>query len=228
MGWHLQPPHNSETSLIIDSSKLDGNLIGRRFLSNGMALLRSYEYQQSCPYKQLNGSAFDGQVHTMSSQCACNGSHYPNVNRSQCEPFGQPDWNQPRTSAILGRLLDPLQHLEAARAWPKVSVNLAVSDIPLSATSVTAEMSALGGVQHGPIKLFYDPGVGLWLSSNATTLPFAAECSVLIKVEMHSWKNGSQATVDFVADASFDFTGQERRPDSVLSSMAFTQAVSYT
>ena len=106
------------------------------------------------------------------------------------------------------RLLDLQRHPEAARAWPSVRVTLAVFDVPSTASSVTVVLT-LPGSSHShspPIKLAYDKDMGLWLSPDAIKLPFAAECSVLIKADSNS------TNVGFVADAAFDFTTGLRRP----------------
>ena len=52
----LLTPSNSETTLVIDSARLDANVLGARFFSNFFAGLRSYEYQQHCPYRYMNYS----------------------------------------------------------------------------------------------------------------------------------------------------------------------------
>ena len=88
-------PPNAETSLVVDSKMVDGGVTGLRFLSNLLQLLRTYDYQQACPYK-----------------------HKSTIEKANCaseQKWGQPDWLQPNATVVTAQLIEAAKH-----AWPTV------------------------------------------------------------------------------------------------------------
>lgn len=115
---YVEWPSNTETTVVLNTSALDNGVSGLRFLSNVLATLRKYSYQQACPYEFNNTE--------VRTNCA-----------SQ-EPFNQPDWTMPTAANVTAQLQAKVP------AWPAVSVTLQLTGVPTSAASVAATVG--GGV----------------------------------------------------------------------------------
>ena len=214
--------------MIVDSNKLDGGNLGRRFLSNFLQILRKYAYQQACPYVAPNGV-------TIKDQCASG------------EKWHQPDWVQPDAANVT-------QQLSVAAGWPVVKTTFKVSAPlvdPRGYTNCTQYRSKSGcskSKSHckwvdgkclpasGPSppappgppspppspseKMSYTVNGGpSKIASLPATLdiPFGAIVAV---------SYGSQNRI-FIADAAFDWNAKPpiRRPEPELSSLAITIAL---
>lgn len=98
VGNRSYTPVNAETQLFLAND----TVLFTRLLSNALYLIRSYEYQQACPYPGPNKT-----VET--DQCA----------GSPRNPFNQPNWTQPNYTTIFADLSQLV-------TWPSVNVTFAV------------------------------------------------------------------------------------------------------
>ena len=93
-GTSAAKPHNSETTVVLNSTKLDGGVVGKRFLSNFMQLVRKYAYQQACPYLKPGTKVEE------------------HGNCKTGMKWNQPDWVQPGANNVTAGLI-----AAAAAAW---------------------------------------------------------------------------------------------------------------
>ena len=228
MGYSAKyPANNSETTLVIDSSVLDGNVLGMRFLSNFFADQRSYEYQQACPYHYMayaTGPPEPGPPHPvapMTANCGCAATPTHGAGLLNCEPFHQPDWTAPGADAIVTELREA-----HAAAWPRVSVTLVATGVPGNATRVEA---TIGG--HA-VNLTQQAGgpdaAGRW-TAPAVELFFAQRADYVITAAGDPTKFLPDSVWgSHVPDPAYDWAGAgARRADAAIVARAYEQVVAW-
>lgn len=204
-------PHNSETSLIIDSQKADAGRMGLRFVSNFLQLVRKYAYQQACPYTRVSGN----RSYTERAQCATD------------MKWNQPDWVQPGARNVTASLVAAAE-AGAEGTWPRVKVTFTVAATPLLPTGDADQGGAgqlllsVNGAANTTVPL--SPAPGGAGSQAVATLPFGSVVDVTV-VPMQGGAQAYQRTV--VADAAFAWGANPpaRRSDAELDSMQLTVSV---
>jgi hypothetical protein len=190
-------PHNAETTMIIDSYKLDGGKTGLRFLSNALQLIRKYAYQQACPYKQRGVSKM------VTAQCA---SHMK---------WDQTDWIQRNATLVLREMAETV----GADNWPQVEANFtarALGSLVVSATSgpPTLRYKVNGEPDEHGVPMSMQGGA--W-SARLAGVPFGAVVSVEVL------QLGIEPR-DVVVDPAFDWDSAPpvRRDATQLGEMRVT------
>ena len=204
-------PYNTETSMFINAYALESEIeakaesgllpsVGLRFLSDFLAGLREYDYQQACPYKNpVTGES-------MRDNCAFN------------HTGKQPDWIQPNATVVTSGLATAV-----GAAWPSL-----VLDISLSRTlglgsqaqaldpdnQILCKVSIPGWQQKHHRAVLMTPGESGDLEGTISGIPFGA------RVEFEVVSDGkSLASFSAIADAAFDWQRGQRRDDKALRSM---------
>jgi hypothetical protein len=122
-------------------------------------------------------------------------------------------------------VLDPKAHPVTAAAWPRVTINMAISGVPNDVSSVPAEVTSAGYVSPTRIDLELVE-TGFWRAKSPIIAAFGADCDVTATTAA-TGGIGTHVAWSFVADAAFDFAASKRRPDAVLEAREWSQVLSY-
>lgn len=195
-GKSYEKPRNAETVMIIDSMLLDNGRTGKRYISNFLALLREYEYQQACPYIHAGKKITD--------QCASE------------EPNKQPDWVQPAAAKITGQLVRNVTE----RGWPVVDTTFTIDtsvktmrysiDGSNNLTAMVSPISSPGKptVWGASLEIPFGSSVDVWFSDGRPGAPLIGQRGLI-----------ADAAYDWQA------APPRRRSDTVLDAMRITIAV---
>ena len=178
--------------MIIDSAAADKGLVGRRFVSNFLQLIRKYEYQQACPY------TYHGRV----EHANCFGE----------EKWNQPNWTQPNARNVTSMLINS-PGVVAAGGWPLVDTTFAVS----TATQPSALQYVING---GEVQTASFHQAGSDYATAPIKIPFGAivDCGA-VSLAAGS-VNASTVVVDPAFD--WNVESPTRRSSATLATMSIT------
>ena len=240
-GTSTSKPHNSETSLVIDSFRADSGRTGLRFLSNFLQLTRKYAYQQACPYTRVKGI----KKYTERAQCA------------SAMKWNQPDWVQPDARNVTAALINTAE-TKSKGTWPVVHVtftlDLTQSSLKQAAVAAAAAAAAAAAdsglvprditAEGGKLLISVNGGANITLALVKTgsqgsyvakaDIPFgsvvdataeislASSLNVVTKVKKKSLTVGQRRGL--VADAAFDWnvSPPTRKSATELDSMSLS------
>ena len=184
-GTSRSKPHNAETTLIIDSDKLDKGRMGLRFLSNFLKIFRKYGYQQACPYNQTSGHL------TKSITANC---------KSDMK-WNQPDWVQPDPVNVTAMLV-----AAGGSSWPTVFTQFTTTSIDPQVTQLTY---SINGDNLGRTTLFVPSGAPNQSTATLDGVPFGAIVNVMLSTPNSTLSDGRapvrSVLQTFIVDAAFDW-----------------------
>lgn len=202
MGKGKYTPTNVETTIVLNLANYKSAAVAAAtralFLSNILYSLRSYAYQQACPYKMPVPP-------------------HSNV-RDNCadqEPFHQPTWTMPNASAVLASLYE-----SAGAQWPQVNTTFEIHG--LHAVPPGEEIFVVDDV------LGFNATAKLHQSTNRETYmstPILAPFGSSVRILTGS---GAQLGSEVIIDSAVDWTTGKwpvRRPEEDAQSFRLFQVV---
>lgn len=184
-GTSRSKPHNAETTLIIDSDKLDKGRMGLRFLSNFLKIFRKYGYQQACPYNQTSGHL------TKSITANC---------KSDMK-WSQPDWVQPDPVNVTAMLV-----AAGGSSWPTVFTQFSATSVDPQDTQLTY---SINGDNLGRTTPFVPSGAPNQSTATLDGVPFGAIVNVMLSTPNSTLSDGRapvrSVMQTFIVDAAFDW-----------------------
>ena len=189
-------PYNTETTMVINGyaqEKASGTYptVGMRFVSDFLAGLRRYDYQQACPYPDPHtGKA-------VRSNCAFNHTGH------------QPDWIQPNATIVTRDLAAAL-----GPAWPSVTLDLSLSNTP-KIKGVVCKVSIPGWDAFKALTVAMTASKGGKLTGVARGVPLGAD----VAVEVFGEEDQKLGSFSAIADAAFDWQRHERQGNAALQAM---------